>query len=87
MYSIVPNLQNLIFNYDKAMVKNYISSRLLKEEILDIHSTICEDLSLIEHNILRNAQPTAIDVERSFSKLKNYWKMIDLFSHIMSVII
>ena len=52
------------------MVKNYISSRLLKGDILDIHSTNYEDLSPIEHSILRNAQPTSIDVERSFSKLK-----------------
>lgn len=61
-----PKIQNLVYNDDKAVVKNYISSKLLKGDVLDIYNNNYEDISSIEHSILRNLKPTLIVLSAAF---------------------
>ena len=67
--TIVKKFQEMQFGEDKENIKDYIFKRLNVGDILKITASLLNNFSPVEFNLLLNAQPTSIDVERSFSKL------------------
>jgi hypothetical protein len=70
IYSAFKRLHSLDFGHDPVIIKNYLQSRLQKNEITDL---VLQQLSNISPSLfvtLCGCPPTSVGVERSFSMLK-----------------